>query len=391
MADLHEFMVYEHAVCAGDLIIPHLLWVDDLVLFSESQNGLRQLNGLQRFCENNLMIANNLKIKAMLFGKAHEVTLTYNGNTIDVVRSYKYLGNVIHSIQKQSGDIFNHSHEYLSDKGGRAYFGLKHRLRKFEYLSPTVMLHMYDALISPVLTYGSDIWGHLRTCTSSADGVFFKFMKNTLSVKSSTSHLAVLGECGQLPPSIQCKINVLFFYDRPQNLKSKCIVKEVFDKLKMLHELGFSNWVTRVNDLEHQFNINLNATDINEFKTTCKMIVQNEFIKQWTTDLRNTAVNPKLRMFRTIKSGFGREPYIDLVNDARYRIAITKIRTSSYSLEWKKEWSWDIGALLTNKWPARRFYKFNFWWKILLLVHKFRSIYFDLAWKVFVWVISKTK
>ena len=63
------------------------------------------------------------------------------------------------------------------------------------------------------------------------------------------------------------------------------------------------------------------------------MIVQNEFIKQWTSDPRNTAVNPKLRMYRTIKSGFGREPYIDLVNDARYRIAIAKIRTSSHSLE----------------------------------------------------------
>ena len=171
----------------------------------------------------------------MLFGKAHEVTLTYNGNAVDVVRSYKYLWNVIHSIQKQKGDIFNHYHEYLSDKGRRACFGLKHRLRKFKYLSPTIMFHMYDALISPVLTYGSDIWGHLRTCTSSADGVFFKSMKITLSAKSSTSHLAVLavlGECGQLPPSIQCKINVLCFYNRLQNLKSKCIVKEVFDELK---------------------------------------------------------------------------------------------------------------------------------------------------------------
>ena len=56
-------------------------------------------------------------------------------------------------------------------------------------------------------------------------------------------------------------------------------------------------------------------------------------MRQWTSDLRDTAVNPKLRMYRTIKSVFGREPYIDLVNDARYRIAITKIRTSSHPLE----------------------------------------------------------
>ena len=124
---------------------------------------------------------------------------------------------------------------------------------------------------------------------------------------------------------------------RLQNLKSKCIVKDVFVELKRLHELGFSNWVTKVNDLARQFNINLNATDINEFKTTCKIIIQNEFIKQWTSDLRDTAVNPKLCMYRTIKYDFGREPYIDLVNDTRYRIAITKIRTSSHSLEIEDE------------------------------------------------------
>ena len=220
----------------------------------------------------------------------------------------------------------------MSDRGRRACFGLKHRLRKFWYISPTVMFHMYDAFISSVLTYGSDIWGHLRTCTSSADGVFFTLMKSTMSVKSSTSYVAILKVCGELPLSIQCKINVLCFYKRLQNLKSHCIVKDVFDELKGLNELGFSNWVTKINDLAQQFNINLNATDINEVKTTCKIIVQSEFIRQWTSDLRDTAVNPKLCMYRTIKSGFATEPFIYLVNDAMYRIAITKIRTSSQSL-----------------------------------------------------------
>ena len=33
-------MVYEHALCVVDFIIPDLLWADGLVLFCESQNGL---------------------------------------------------------------------------------------------------------------------------------------------------------------------------------------------------------------------------------------------------------------------------------------------------------------------------------------------------------------
>ena len=53
---------------------------------------------------------------------------------------------------------------------------------------------------------------------------FFKYMKGILKVKSSTNHVAVLGECGQLPPSVLCHINVLCFYNRLQNLDWKCIV-----------------------------------------------------------------------------------------------------------------------------------------------------------------------
>ena len=105
-----------------------------------------------------------------------------------------------------------------------------------------------------------------------------KSIKNKWNLKSSTSHVAVLEECGQLPPSIQCKFNVLCCYNRLQNIKSKCIVKDVFDELKRLHGLGFGNWVTKVNDLAHQFNIQLNAMDINDFNITCKIIVQNDFI-----------------------------------------------------------------------------------------------------------------
>ena len=56
MADLSEYMENEHAVCAGDIIIPHLLWADDLVLFSETQAGLQRQGNwiasiLQKQCD----------------------------------------------------------------------------------------------------------------------------------------------------------------------------------------------------------------------------------------------------------------------------------------------------------------------------------------------------
>ena len=192
------------------------------------------------------MIVNHVKTKAMLFGKQHEFRVTYNGEAVEVVQSYRYLGNVVQHIQKQNSDIYSNTHEHLSEKGRKAWFSLQHRLRQFNDISPSIMCNMYEALVSPVLTYGSDVWGHLKVCRDAADSVFFEYMKSILKVKSSTSHVAVLGECGQSPPSVLCHINVLCFNNRLQNLDSKCIVRVIFDELQKFHVMGFNNWITKV-------------------------------------------------------------------------------------------------------------------------------------------------
>ena len=95
------------------------------------------------------------------------------------------------------------------------------------------------------------------------------------------------------------------------------------------------NWITKVNVLARNLNIDLNCTDTNLFKMYCKTIVKNDFTRRWAEELCD--VDIKLRMYRTIKHTFGRELYIDLVSDARYKVAITKIRTSSHPLEIERD------------------------------------------------------
>ena len=126
------------------------------------------------------MIVNHVKTKAMLFGKQHEFRVTYNGEAVEVVQSYRYLGNVVQHIQKQNGDIYSNTHEHLSEKGRKACFSLQHRLRQFNDISPSIMCNMHEALVSPVLTYGSDVWGHLKICRDAADSVFFKVVVDVL-------------------------------------------------------------------------------------------------------------------------------------------------------------------------------------------------------------------
>ena len=70
LQDLDEYLKKDAGVCFGETLVAHLLWADDLVLFSNTKKGIqKQLNGLEHFCANNRMIVNEAKTKLMIFGK----------------------------------------------------------------------------------------------------------------------------------------------------------------------------------------------------------------------------------------------------------------------------------------------------------------------------------
>ena len=67
------------AICILETIVAHLLWADDLMLFSNTENGLqKQFYGLKLFCANNKMIVNELKTKLMVFGKDYSGNISLN-------------------------------------------------------------------------------------------------------------------------------------------------------------------------------------------------------------------------------------------------------------------------------------------------------------------------
>ena len=73
--------------------------------------------------------------------------------TIDIVHEYTYLGTRISS----TGN-FNISLEHLKEKALHALF----RLRKHTNLSklkPSLACKIFEAMISPILSYNSDFWG----------------------------------------------------------------------------------------------------------------------------------------------------------------------------------------------------------------------------------------
>ena len=85
MQDISDYLSKVVDVCISNEIIVHRLWADDLILFSDTTEGLqKQLNGLYKYCSNNHTIVNETKTKVVCFGRSTEIRVNYNGVPLSI-------------------------------------------------------------------------------------------------------------------------------------------------------------------------------------------------------------------------------------------------------------------------------------------------------------------
>ena len=336
MSDLSDYLFKEFGVVIEDVIIAHILWADDLILFSDSAKGLqRQLDGLRKFCASNKVIVNEIKTKSMCFGADDKVEINFNGKPIEQVRQFKYLGTVVRSIKRRNQDIFSENSSFICTKARKATFSIQKKVKFFKLLPPEIRFEIFDTMIKPILTYGSDIWGINKIALHELDKSFLNYIRCVLCVKSTTSNIVVFGECGKFPPSMYCHVNVLCYMHRLLKMQSGQVVKSVFDSLHKLNNQGFHTWVSKAYELSQLYGIDIDSCSelpSDQFKQICNERLKNCFITSWSHDLHscNTSI---IRTYRSYKLDFGMECYLKHVNNSKFRVALSKLRTSSHSLE----------------------------------------------------------
>ena len=108
------------------------------------------------------------------------------------------------------------------------------------------------------------------------------------------------------------------------------IAKRVYGELNKLHSMGFTTWVTRVNEV-----ITIHGMDITKlpsnFRMECKNVVITQFITQWDRDMQNIGTCPILRTYDKFKSSLVIEPYLYMKN-RKYWVAVAQLRTSPHTL-----------------------------------------------------------
>ena len=191
-------------------------------------------------------------------------------------------------------------------------------------------------LVQPIVLYGtsSDVWGAYAHCTKDVDNVFLWHTRCVLNIKATTCNVITIGESGIIPPKIKCHENVILNFIRLNCMPRGPIVKKIFEELMNLHSMGFECWVTRVMELSSMYGIDLMAHDYSDnTKKNIKTIIRGHFVNAWHSDLKNLTKYPILRTYNLFKRKFEREEYLSSVANHKYRTALSKLRSSSHTLE----------------------------------------------------------
>ena len=103
--------------------------------------------------------------------------------------------------------MYSNNYRFVYDKSHRAVFSVKRKLKFIQSLAPSILFDMFDTIMRPILTYGSDVWGLSKTGIDVVDKVFLNVARCTLIiVKATTCNTIVYGECGRYPLSVFCHI-----------------------------------------------------------------------------------------------------------------------------------------------------------------------------------------
>ena len=128
-----------------------LLYRDDLIILSRSLEHL-----LLEYCYSWMLKMISKKTKIIVFQKCKrkcDPSCSICNEKIDIVQNYTYLGTCI----SFTGN-FTLSLDHLRQKALHALFSLRWNTY-FKSLKPSLACKIFASMISPILSYNSEVWG----------------------------------------------------------------------------------------------------------------------------------------------------------------------------------------------------------------------------------------
>ena len=303
-----------------------IMWADDIILFSQSEEGLQSmLDNLYDYTVDNGMQINADKTKVMIFNKTGRFfrrTFRVGNEQIFSTHEYKYLGFLITPSGSITAGLKN-----LKDRALKAYYKLKSGLGYYFYSYPGITCYLFDTMIKPILLYASDFWGCLKLDDNNPiDNAHMRFCKDLLGVQKQTPNTGVLLELGRLPLTQFAKKNCI------KNWRRIHIQKKANPLLLASHRESLLNkliWTDSVYTCLNRIGIQVPQRG--------KQLLENVSWKRLTDIFYQKSFSEvnsggKLRTYAILKTEIGRVGYLDKIGNYNKRRILTKIRLSNHTL-----------------------------------------------------------
>ena len=334
LTDLGEYLDENNGVKMGNKTINYLLYADDMILCSETKNGLQNLiDGLYKFCKDWHLIVSLTKTNVVVFGNntVSPYNMKFGKDNITPADKYKYLG----AIFSNSRNTFKENQTNLADKARHAIFSLNaHAKVTIGYLQPSLALKMFDAQVSPILEYAAEVW-YSKQEMKNLEKIHLKYLKRTLNVKVSSSNLAIYSELGRFPLDIKVKYKILKYWKRILEFDENHPVRIAYNTLTELERIGKRNWCSQVKEIltevgrgDSWVDQTLSDSNLHAAKET----MYRNFMNLCMEDINNVEKNPKLRTYRLFKKEYKLENYLSQHKNLSHTLALVRFRISSHNL-----------------------------------------------------------
>ena len=338
--------------------ISHLLWADDLVLLALDGPSLQKLiNTVHTFCTRWGLSVNISKTAILIFNTSgrklkESSTFTYGSTNIPSDNKYCYLGITLTLSGSLSLNMDN-----LRKKGLRAFFSLRN-LVDIQELSVNAILKLFDALILPVLSYGSQTWLYKsafvtqalnsnlennpqealkKIATDPIERLHLKFLKWILGVHNKAPNIFCWGDTGRGPLLLRLAKQSVDYFERLSALTkshSNILIRHAFEEQRKLN----LPWFQRTSELLVRYSNNAQSTQTHSTTTFRPCVasgaaVRNNlhqaFNKAWSDAASKSS---KLQFYRQVKVGDPTfEPYLNNGN-RDIRRSVARLRSSSHRL-----------------------------------------------------------
>ncbi len=329
--------------------ISHLLYADDLIIFSETQVGLQNaMNKLDIFCKKWKLQINNKKTKVLVFrqcGRKSNKTFYLNNEELETVTTFKYLGITI-----SASGSFTQGVEELSKKGKKAWFSLRSNIKIDLLNNPKLYLKLVNSMINPILTYGAEIWcqqyhklfskiDFMRMDSLPFERTHNKICKQLLGVKKNVSNIAANLELGTSPLSVFIIKKMLNYWVKLELSPVDSLLRVCLDSEKELCiDKKCNSWFTTISHILSRFKTGNIPNTSNSLKMFTKNIINN-ILKQHEDNLHNwlesTRINGegnKMRTYVKFKNNLGMEKYLMSNLNWKQKQILSKFRLSSHNL-----------------------------------------------------------